>query len=394
MSFESNFSLFDPTPQHKALRRMTADFVEKKLEPQALLFNREERFNLELFRQLGPMGLHGLLVNEKEFGGSGMDFSAMVLVHEELSRADPAFCLAYLAHSVLCIYNIYRNGSEEHKRCFLPQLCRGEAVGALAMSEPDGGTDVLAMQSRVEKRAGKYVLTGRKMWITNGFLDEKGKLLCDLCLVYAKEGKGLAGFIVEKGLRGFSVGQKIRDKLGMRASNTAELIFDRCELEENRRIDGDALPFMMKNLEVERLALGAMSLGIASRAFEMMNKYATERVAFKQSIRSFGQIQRHIAESYAEYQAVRSYGYDIARRMKDQPTRNFRLDCDSFKLLASKMGKKISDRAIQILGGYGYVGEFVVERLWRDAKLLEIGGGTNEALQKNITKDLATAPLA
>ena len=389
MPFKSNFSLFDPSPQHRALRQLVADFAEKKLEPQALQFDREERFNLELFKQLGPMGLHGLLV-EEGLGGSGMDFSAMVLVHEELSRVDPAFCLAYLAHSVLCVYNIYRNGSEEQKKHLLPPLCRGEWVGALAMSEPDGGTDVLAMQTRAEKRAGKYLLSGRKMWITNGFLDRKGDRICDICFVYAKTQDKLAGFIVERGTEGFAVGQKIKDKLGMRASNTAELIFENCELNENQRIGkGDALPFMMKNLEVERLALGAMSLGIASRSLEVMNHYASERKAFKQSIRSFGQIQRHIADSYAEYQAVRSYGYDIARRMKEQPSRNFRLDCDSFKLLASQVGKRVSDRAIQTLGGYGYVGEFVVERLWRDAKLLEIGGGTNEALQKNITKDLS-----
>ena len=389
MSDWKSLSLFNPSPEHKALREMTADFVKKEVEPQALEFDRKEQFNLELFRKTGDLGLLGLLVKEENLGGSGMDLTAMVLVHEELSRSDPGFCLAYLAHSVLCTYNLYRNASEEQKKLWLPSLCKGDKIGAMAMSEPDCGTDVLAMKTSAIKKADKYILNGRKMWITNGNLDEL-KTPCDFCLLYAKTGDKISSFLVERGFKGFYVGQKIKDKLGMRASNTAELVFDNCEVPVSHLIgeEGDSLIHMMKNLEVERLALASMSLGIAGRAFEIMNKYASERKSFKKNIRDFGQIQKHIAKSYSEYQAIRSYAYDTARQMTGQPSENHRLSCDAVKLLASEIGKNVADRAIQVLGGYGYVGEYVVERLWRDAKLLEIGGGTIEALEKNITRDL------
>ena len=389
MSDKNIFSFFNPSPEHKALREMIADFVQKEVEPQALEFDKKEIFNLDLFQKLGSLGLPGLLVREEDLGGSNMDFSAMVLAHEELSRSDPGFCLAYLAHSVLCVYNIYRNASEEQKKLWLPDLCKGQKLGAMAMSEPDCGTDALAMKTQAIKKGDKYILNGRKMWITNGCLDEQKKP-CDYCLVYAKTGDKISSFVVEKTFKGFFVGQKIEDKLGMRASNTAELVFDHCEVPASHLIgrEGDSLIHMMRNLEVERLALASMSLGIASRSLEIMNKYATQRQAFKKNIRAFGQIQKQIAKSYAEYQAIRFYTYGIAEKMKLEPSKNHRLDCDSVKLLAGAVGKNIADRAIQVLGGYGYVGEYIVERLWRDAKLLEIGGGTNEALEKNITKEL------
>ena len=373
------------------MRKMIADFAQREVEPQALEFDKKERFNLELFRKLGGLGLLGLLV-EEDFGGSGMDMTAMVLAHEELSRSDPGFCLAYLAHSVLCAYNICKNASAEQKKSWLAGLCNGEKIGAMAMSEPDCGTDVLAMKTHAVKQGDKYIINGRKMWITNGSLDEE-KAPCDICLLYAKTGDKISSFVIEKGFKGFYVGQKIEDKLGMRASNTAELVFDNCEAPVSHLIgqEGDSLIHMMRNLEVERLALGAMSLGIAGRSLEIMNKYAVERKAFQKSIRSFGQIQKHIAQSYSEYQAIRAYAYNTARQMSAEAgknSKNYRLACDSVKLLASSVGKSIADRAIQTLGGYGYVGEYIVERLWRDAKLLEIGGGTVEALEKNITKEL------
>ena len=389
MSDWKNASLFDLSPEHRALRKMVADFVKKEVEPQALEFDKKEQFNLELFRKLGSLGLLGLLVKEEGLGGSDMDLTAMVLVHEELSRSDPGFCLAYLAHSVLCVYNIYRNASEEQKKLWLPGLCKGSKIGAMAMSEPDCGTDTLAMKTSAVKKGNKYILNGRKMWITNGSVDEQ-KIPCDICLLYAKTGDKISSFIVEKGFKGFSVGQKIEDKLGMRASNTAELVFDNCEVPSGHLMgkEGDSLIHMMRNLEMERLALASMSLGIASRSIEIMNQYASERQSFQKSIRSFGQIQKYIAKSYSEYQSARTYAYNIARQMQVQSSGNHRLACDSLKLLAAEVGKNIADRAIQVLGGYGYVGEYIVERLWRDAKLLEIGGGTNEALEKNITKEL------
>ena len=386
---DKGFSLFNPSSEHKALREMLRSFVQKEVEIQAQEYDQKEKFNIELFRKLGPLGLLGLLVKEESLGGSDMDLRAMVLVHEELSRSDPGFCLSYLAHSVLCVYNIYRNANEEQKGLFLKGLCSGEKIGAMAMSEPDCGTDVLAMKTHAVKKGEKYILNGRKMWITNGCLDNQGTA-CDYCLVYAKTGDHISTFIVEKTFPGFSVGQKIKDKLGVRASNTAELVFDNCEVPLSHLIgrEGESLIQMMKNLEVERLALASMSLGIASRSLEIMNRYASERKSFKKPIRTFGQIQKYLSKSYSEYQAIRSYTYWTAWQLVSQTSKNHRLDCDAVKLLSAEVGKNIADRAIQVLGGYGYVGEYIVERLWRDSKLLEIGGGTNEALEKNISKEL------
>lgn len=386
------FSLFEPQEEHKALRETVQKFVEREVEPQAHEFDKKEEFNLALFRKLGELGFLGLLIQEEELGGYSMSEDASmntvssVILHEELSASDPGFCLAYLAHSVLCVHNIYKNGNDEQKKKFLPALCRGESVGAMAMSEPDCGTDVLAMTTTAKKQGDKYILNGRKMWITNGTINEK-KTPCDVCVVYAKTGDKVSTFIVEKGFKGFSVGQKIQDKLGMRASNTAELVFDNCEVPASHLIgeEGGSLVHMMKNLEIERLTLAAMSLGIAKRCLNEMNKYASERISFGKPLRKFGQIQKYIAQSYAEYLACRTYVYDVARRRDAGQTD--RLNSDGAKLISSQVGKWISDRAIQVLGGYGYVGEYNVERLWRDAKLLEIGGGTVEALEKNITKD-------
>ena len=374
---------------------MVRDFVTKEVEPQVQEFDRREQFNLPLFRKLGEQGLLGLLI-PSEFGGSGMDLTASVIAHEELSASDPGLCLAYLAHSVLCAYNIYRNASQEQKKLWLPPLSEGSWIGAMAMSEPDCGTDVQAMKTKAIKKNGKYILNGRKMWITNGSVDED-KTPCDCCLVYAWTDKGISAFLVEKTSPGFSVGQKIKDKLGMRSSNTCELVFENCEGHLIGE-EGRALIQMVKNLEVERITLAAMSLGIARRCLEEMNHYSSKRESFGKPIRFYGQIQKHIAQSYGEFQAARTYVYETARsyrsesEVKAHPDNaslpNQRLQSDGVKLIASRVGKDIADRAIQVLGGYGYVGEYRVEQFWRDAKLLEIGGGTIEALEKNITKDL------
>jgi isovaleryl-CoA dehydrogenase len=311
-----------------------------------------------------------------------------------MSWSDPGFTLAYLAHSMLCVNNLAQNASAEQKKKFLPKLCTGEWIGAMAMSEPNYGTDVLGMESSAVKKGGHYEINGRKMWITNGALDDSGTP-ADLVWVYArtddrKSKPKLSTFIVTKDCAGYSVGQKIMDKLGMRASNTAELVFDHCQVPVENLVghEGESTLHMMKNLELERLTLAAMSLGIAKRSLEIMNRYATERHAFGHSLNHFGQIQTFIAQSYAEYRAARTYVYETARRL-DLSREGNRLDSDGVKLVASAMAKNVADRAIQVLGGYGYVGEYVVERLWRDAKLLEIGGGTSEAHQKNITRDLA-----
>ncbi len=388
-----DFDLLNPTVEHKMLRESLQQFVKQEVEPQAHEFDKKEEFNLSLFRKLGDLGLLGITA-DPEHGGSGMDAVAAVIAHEELSYSDPGFGLAFLAHSMLLVNNISVNASEEIKARYLPKACTGEWVGAMAMSEPDAGTDVLGMTTSAEKQGDDYIINGRKMWITNGTIDEK-KTPCDVVLIYARTGEKngrpeLSTFVIEKDIPGFSVGQKIEDKLGMRASNTAELVFDNCKVSKAHLLgeEGDSLLHMMCNLELERVALAAQSLGIARRCIDIMAKYAEERTAFGSKISKFGQIQEYIGRSYAEYRAASTYVYDTARRMKIGENSG-RLDSDGVKLFASTMAKNVADRAIQTLGGYGYVAEYVVERLWRDSKLLEIGGGTIEAHQKNIAKDLA-----
>ncbi len=375
------------------LRETVRAFVQTEVESQALEHDRKEMFNLPLFRKLGELGLLGITVPEA-YGGSAMDAVAATIVHEELSASDPGFALAYLAHSMLSVNNLAVNGSEEQKSKYLPKLCTGEHVGAMAMSEPAVGTDVMGMETTAKLEGDHYVINGQKMWITNGCIDDQGTP-ADLVWLYAKTGEKngkpqISTFIVLKGDPGYEVGQKIRDKTGMRASNTAELVFNNCRIPKDRLVgaEGSSVHHMMRNLELERVTLAAMSVGIARRSLEVMNRYAAERTSFKQPLNRFGQIQRHIGESFSEYQACRAYLYDVARRLDLNKAGN-RLDSDGVKLVSSTWAKNIADRAIQVLGGYGYVGEYVVERLWRDAKLLEIGGGTIEAHQKNITRDLA-----
>ena len=381
--------LFNPTEAHEMLRRMVRDFVQGEVEPQALEHDRTETFNLPLFRRLGELGLLGVTIPE-EHGGAGMDAVAAVIAHEELSASDPGFCLAYLAHSMLFVNNFHHNANEEQRARVLPKVLSGEWVGGMCMSEPHVGTDVLGMSTVAERVGDHYELTGRKMWITNGLIAEG--TLGDVFLVYAKTGERISSFLVEKGTPGFEGGQKIRDKCGMRASTTAELVFERARVPVANRLgeEGDSLMHMMRNLEIERVTLAAMSLGIAMRCVQVMCRYASERHAFGKPLREFGQIQRYIARSYAAWKAARSYVYDTARRM-DLGRPGQRVDSDGVKLVATTMAKQVADDAMQVLGGYGYVGEYVVERLWRDAKLLEIGGGTLEAHEKNITKDLSRA---
>eukprot|EP00291_Cryptomonas_curvata_P003261 CAMPEP_0172202280 /NCGR_PEP_ID=MMETSP1050-20130122/30545_1 /TAXON_ID=233186 /ORGANISM="Cryptomonas curvata, Strain CCAP979/52" /LENGTH=432 /DNA_ID=CAMNT_0012880175 /DNA_START=107 /DNA_END=1403 /DNA_ORIENTATION=- len=404
--------LFEPTPVHTHLRETVRAFAEAEVDPQANDFNRHERFNQALFRKLGDMGLLGITVPE-EYGGAGADVTAACIVHEELAAADPAFCLSYLAHSLLFANNLARNGSDEQKRRLLPRACSGAGVGGMGMSEPEAGTDVLGMRTVARRRAdGGYTLAGTKMWITNGTVD--GVSVGDFFLVYARivgeqEGAGAAAaaggggsgskislFVVEKGTPGFSLGQQIKDKCGMRASPTAELVFDNCHIPSSNLVgeEGGAVKCMMRNLEIERLCLAAMSCGIAKRSVEVMSRYAEDRKAFGQSLLNFGQIQRLIGESYAKMRAGRSYLYATAARLdldQDPSQSRNRLDTDGVKLFCGAMGKECADAAMQVMGGYGYVGSNQVERLWRDSKLLEIGGGTNEAHHKNIARDLVRA---
>ncbi|MDH3654313.1 MAG: acyl-CoA dehydrogenase family protein [Myxococcales bacterium] len=382
--------LFNPSAEHRALRELVRSFAEREVDPQAEASDHEERFNIELFGKLGELGLLGVTVEER-FGGAGLDPVAAVIAHEELSAADPGFTLAYLAHSMLFANNLQINGSDAQRSKYLPDACSGNKVGGMCMSEPGAGTDVLGMQTTAVRKGDTYVLNGAKMWITNGAINDSE--LGDTYLVYARmEGSArnqLSMFIVEKGFAGFSLGQKITGKLGMRASTTAELVFEDCQVPAENLVgsEGAATLHMMRNLELERVALAAMSLGIARRSIEVMNRYAGERTSFGKPLRDFGQIQRYISQSYAEYMAGRAYTYWTASTMSLE-TPGQRLDSDGVKLFTSTMAKDVADRAIQVLGGYGYVAEYGVERLWRDAKLLEIGGGTLEAHQKNMCREL------
>jgi isovaleryl-CoA dehydrogenase len=388
----------NPSEEHTMLREMVRNWTQENVEPQALEYDREEKFNLPLLREMGEMGLLGISAPE-QYGGAGLDATACAIVHEELSASDPGFALAYLAHSMLFVNNLAKNGTEEQKQRILPLVCSGEWIGAMAMSEPDVGTDVLGLSTTaVQQDDGTWKINGRKMWITNGCLDEEGTP-ADVVWVYAKTGtddKGrvqMSTFLVEAGMPGYSVGQKIYDKTGMRASNTAELVFDDCIIPAENLVGnvGESIIHMMRNLELERLTLAAMSLGIARRCLDEMNKYASERSAFNTQIRNFGQMQRYIGESWAKYRAMRAYVYDTANNMSLGKAGQ-RLDSDGVKLFTSTAAKEIADAAIQVMGGYGYVGEYNVERLWRDSKLLEIGGGTIESHHKNITRDLFKTP--
>ncbi|MAO84054.1 MAG: isovaleryl-CoA dehydrogenase [Myxococcales bacterium] len=381
--------LFNPSEEHQEIRETVRQFAENRVRPQALQQDAEERFNEPLFRELGELGLLGVTIDER-FGGAGLDATTSVIVHEELAAADPGFTLAYLAHAILFAHNLDLNGNDEQRQRFLPGSCSGDILGGMCMSEPGAGTDVLGMKSRAVRDGDDFILNGAKMWITNGSRNDTE--LGDAFLVYAHTGsspRDLGLFLVERGMPGFALGQRLKDKLGMRASSTAELVFENVRV-PSRNIVGDpgrAVVAMMRNLELERVTLAAISLGIARRCVEVMNTYAQERQAFGQPLNQFGQIQRYIGEAYAKYMAGRSYVYQVAAALEMDQAGN-RLDSDGVKLFCSTMAKEVADAAIQVLGGYGYVGEYEVERLWRDAKLIEIGGGTIEAHQKNITRDL------
>jgi isovaleryl-CoA dehydrogenase len=379
--------LFAPTPEHALLGDTLRDFVSREVEPQAAEPARTETFNHALFRRAGELGLLGVTIDEK-YGGAGLEAIAAIQISEALATADPGFALAVLAHSILFSQYIQVNGDDAQKQRVLPRAVSGEWIGGLCMTEPEVGTDVLAMRTRARREGDVYVLDGIKTFITNGGIDEH--TLGDAFVVYAAIGdRNITAFLVERGMEGFKLGQKWTDKLGMRASITSELLFEGVQVPVANRLgeEGAGSLAMMRNLEIERLTLAAISVGIARRCIQVMIAYANDRKTFGVPIRQHGQIQRYIAESFAEYRAARTYLYDTARQINLEATGQ-RVDADALKLFASQVGKRVADAAIQVLGGYGYMGEYVVARLWRDAKLLEIGGGTLEAHHKNLTNDL------
>lgn len=383
--------IFYPTKEHNILYDTIKNFAKEEIEPQALFRDRDEVFDIKLFKRLGDIGLLGITAEEK-FGGAFMDATACVIVHEELSFIDPGVCLSYLAHSILTVNNIVYHANDEQKAKYLPKLIDGSFMGAMAMSEPDIGTDVLGMKCQAQKTNHGYVINGRKMWITNGVKNHLNEP-ADILFLYAKTSEdplGLSAFIIEGGQKGYYVGQKLTGKLGMRSSNTAEIVLEDCHVRKDQLIgqEGKATLHMMQNLEIERLSLAAMALGIAKRCLDIMVNYANQRLAFNKPIIKFGQIQKYLAESFAKYHACRAYVYNVAYHTKLNEVGN-RIHSDSVKLISSTMAKEVADAAIQVLGGYGYMSDYVVERMWRDAKLLEIGGGTIEAHQKNIASELS-----
>jgi isovaleryl-CoA dehydrogenase len=371
--------LLNPTPEHSMLRETVRRFTETEIEPQAEEHDRLGTLNRGLLQRCGELGLLGLTVPE-EMGGAGLDAVAATIVHHEMAKADPGFTLAYLAHYVLFVNNFANAADADLRDRVLPSVIDGSRIGAMGMTEPAAGTDVLGMQSRAVRRGDNYILDGRKIFITNGYE-------ADYVLVYAKVDDRVTAFLVEREMEGFSRGEPIK-KMGMRASTMCELMFDGCVVPVSNRLgeEGGGITCMMRNLELERLCLAGISLGIADRCVETMLDYACEREAFGRPIAEFGQIQKYIAESYTETEAARSLVYREASKVG--PDSRNRLGTDAAKLFAAPMAKRVADAAMQVLGGYGYTTEYKVERFLRDAKLNEIGGGTLESHQKNITRDL------
>jgi isovaleryl-CoA dehydrogenase len=372
--------LFNPTEEHRMLREMVAEFTATEVEPQAAEYDEKGVLNVELFRRAGELGLLGVTIPEED-GGAGMDATAAVIVHHELSKSDPGFCLAYLAHAMLFVNNFYHCSNAEQRERYLPKVLSGEWVAGMGMTEPGAGTDVLAMSTTAVRDGDHYVLNGTKTYITNG---------CEgFCFqIYAKVEGRITAFIVDRECPGFSTSHHI-DKLGMRGSTMSELIFEDCRLPVANRLgeEGGGVTHMMRNLEIERLTLAAMSVGIADRCVQIMVRHGQERQSFGKPINRYGQIQRYIAEGYAMTEAAKCLVYNVAREVS--PEANARIGSDAAKLFAAPVGKIVADYAMQVMGGSGYCREYPVERLWRDAKLIEIGGGTIEAHQKNLTKDLA-----
>ncbi len=371
--------LFNPTEEHALLRQTVAELARREVEPQAAEHDAKGTLNAGLFRKLGELGLLGITVPIEE-GGSGMDAVAAVIVHHEISKYDPGFCLAYLAHSMLFVNNFFHCSNARQRAHYLPKVLSGEWIAGMGMTEPGAGTDVLGMGTTAVLRGDHYVVNGTKTYITNA---------CEgYCfLVYAKVNGRVTALVVDRDCPGFSTSQHI-DKLGMRGSTMAELVFEDCKVPAANLLgaEGDGLTHMMRNLEIERVTLAAMSVGIADRCVDIMVSYANERKSFGQPIANYGQIQRYIAEGYAQTEAAKCLVYNVAADIG--PSIRNRVGSDAAKLFAAPVGKQVADWAMQVMGGAGYCKEFPVERLWRDAKLLEIGGGTLEAHQKNLAKDL------
>jgi isovaleryl-CoA dehydrogenase len=372
-----------------ALRDAVREFAQAEIAPLAHDVDKNDQFPMQLWRKMGELGVLGITV-EEEYGGAGMGYLAHMIAMEEISRASASIGLSYGAHSNLCVNQIRRNGTPEQRQKYLPKLISGEHVGALAMSEPGAGSDVISMKLKAEDKGGYYLLNGSKMWITNG-------PDADTMIVYAKtepelNARGITAFIVEKGMKGFSTAQKL-DKLGMRGSHTGEMVFNNVEVPASHIIGGlnNGAKVLMSGLDYERAVLAAGPIGIMQAVMDNVIPYIHDRKQFGQSIGEFQLIQGKVADMYTILQAGRAFCYQIGKNLDMLGTdhvRQVRKDCASVILWCAEMATKMAGDGIQIFGGNGYINEYPLGRLWRDAKLYEIGAGTSEIRRMLIGREL------
>ena len=367
-----------------ALRDTVARFAHDQIAPRADEIDRSNTFPRELWPQLGELGVLGVTAAE-EYGGAGLGYLAHCVAMEEISRGSGSIGLSYGAHSNLCVNQLNRNGTPEQKKRYLPKLISGEHVGALAMSEPNSGSDVVSMRTRADKKGDRYVLNGSKMWITNGPVAET-------FVIYAKTdpaagARGMTAFIVERGFKGFSSAQKL-DKLGMRGSDTGELVFEDCEVPEENVLGGvgSGVNVLMSGLDYERVVLAAGPLGIMQACMDVVIPYVHDRQQFGQPIGQFQLMQGKLADMYVTMNAAKSYVYAVARACDDR--RTTREDAAGAILYASERATWLALEAIQCLGGNGYINDFPCGRLLRDAKLYEIGAGTSEIRRMLIGREI------
>lgn len=375
---------FDLGETADAIRDTVHAFAQEKIAPRAEEIDKTNQFPRDLWPEMGALGLHGITVPE-EYGGAGLGYLEHCVAIEEVSRASASVGLSYGAHSNLCVNQIARNGNEAQKRKYLPKLISGEHVGALAMSEPGSGSDVVSMKTKAIRKGDRYVLTGNKMWITNGPIAET-------LVVYAKTDpeagpKGITAFLIEKGMKGFSTHQKL-DKLGMRGSDTCELVFEECEVPEENVLGsvGRGVNVLMSGLDYERVVLSAGPLGIMQAAMDIVLPYVHERKQFGQPIGEFQLVQGKVADMYVAMNSCKSYVYAVAKACdRGETTRE---DAAGAILIAAEKATQLALDAIQLLGGNGYINDYPTGRLLRDAKLYEIGAGTSEIRRMLIGREL------
>ena len=386
MNLGLNYQLGDDI---NALRETVKAFADAEIAPRAAEIDRTDQFPMDLWQKMGELGLHGITVPET-YGGVDMGYVAHMVAMEEISRASGSVALSYGAHSNLCINQIKRNGTDAQKQKYLPKLISGEFIGALAMSEPGAGSDVTSMKLRAEDKGGVYVLNGSKMWITNG-------PDADVMVVYAKTNpelgaKGITAFLVEKGMKGFYTAQKL-DKLGMRGSHTGEMVFDNVEVPSDNILGGlnNGVKVLMSGLDYERAVLAAGPIGLMQAVMDNVIPYIHDRKQFGQAIGEFQLIQGKVADMYTVLQAGRSFAYTVAKNLDmlgAEHVRQVRKDCASVILWCAEKATWMAGEGVQIFGGNGYINDYPLGRLWRDAKLYEIGAGTSEIRRMLIGREL------